>query len=109
AEYAKRRVFRQPTDAIRERERRLDDCDSRLKRAVAGRVQHARHQAEAQAARLASLSPLNVLARGYSLTRTQPNKHVVSSVKAVHPGDAVQIMVSDGTMTARIEDIQPNA
>src|SRR5262249_39679772 len=65
---AQRRCFRAPLDRVRDEERRVDDWGTRLHRAAAQRV--AEHQArlEALAGQLETLSPLNVLARGYSLT-----------------------------------------
>lgn len=102
-EVAQRRVLRQPLERLREHERKLDDWDGRLQRAILNVLHKARHRADAHAARLESLSPLNVLARGYSLTRTLPERHVVQKVADVKAGDRVEILVSDGSVKARVE------
>jgi exodeoxyribonuclease VII large subunit len=52
-----------------------------------------------QAAQLDSLSPLAVLARGYSITYNA-DKHVVTSAASVKPGDQLTIKVSDGEILA---------
>src|SRR5262249_20183289 len=67
---AKRRALRQPLQRLRDAERRLDDWSDRLQRAVRLRLLRSNQATESVAGRLESLSPLNVLARGYSLTRT---------------------------------------
>ena len=66
-ELANRRVFRLPLERIHDLERRLTigraACSGRRSSGCA-----VRERVVAAAARLESLSPLNVLARGYSLT-----------------------------------------
>jgi exodeoxyribonuclease VII large subunit len=106
---ARRRVFQRPLDRVRDRERKLDDWEGRLRRAMANCLHRARQHADARAARLHSLSPLNVLARGYSLTRTWPERHVVSSVANVRPGDSLEVLVQDGKLKTRVEEIEPAA
>jgi exodeoxyribonuclease VII large subunit len=105
---ASRRVLQNPREKIRDQERRLDDWEARLRRAMANFLHKARERADAQAARLHILSPLNVLARGYSLTRTLPERHLLSSVAQVHPGDELEILVHDGKLLARALEVEPN-
>ena len=103
---AQRRVFQRPLERVRDQERRLDEWDGRLRRALGHCLQKARQSADAHAARLESLSPLNVLARGYSLTRTWPDGSLVHSVRGVHAGAQIEVRVQDGTMKARVEEVQ---
>jgi exodeoxyribonuclease VII large subunit len=98
----KRRVFQFPLDRLRDQERRIDQWDERLQRAFQRRLQRAKQKLEAKAAQLESLSPLNVLARGYSLTRTTPEKDVVRSIQQVDVGDQVEIVVADGSIHAKV-------
>jgi exodeoxyribonuclease VII large subunit len=100
---AQRRAFCLPLERLHDRERDLDERADRLLRAMQQRVQLAQKSAEVLAAKLESLSPLNVLARGYSLTRTLPEQRVVKSIAQVQPGDTVELIVQDGRLTARIE------
>ena len=65
---ARRRVLRDPRSLIYDRSRRLDDLDQQAARAIHRRVTKSRETIAALAARLESLSPLAVLARGYSVT-----------------------------------------
>jgi exodeoxyribonuclease VII large subunit len=100
---AQRRVFRFPLERLHDRERRLDDWDMALQKRMQARVQFARQRLDAAAARLESLSPLNVLARGYSLTQTTPGKKVVRSIEQVAIGDKVEIMLADGQLQAKVQ------
>ncbi len=70
-ELAGRPCFRRPLERVHEERRRIDDWNERLQRAAQRRVEQLRERLKAEAARLENLSPLNVLARGYSLTRKE--------------------------------------
>jgi exodeoxyribonuclease VII large subunit len=103
---ADRRCFRAPLDRVREERVRLEGWDDRLARAARQRVEHGRERLGALAARLEALSPLNVLARGYSLTRTEDGV-VVRDPDQVRPGDRVVIQVQRGRLLGRVEECLP--
>lgn len=98
---AQRRVFREPLERIRDQERRLDDRHARLTRAMTHRLALAKKTIEHHALQLESLSPLKVLARGYSLT--QKDGHVLRSAAEVANGDLVETRLHEGTITSRVE------
>jgi exodeoxyribonuclease VII large subunit len=102
---ARRRCFRLPLERVRELERQLDETGDRLQRALRQRLAVVKERLEAQAARLASLSPLNVLARGYSLTRTEVGKTVVRSPAQLRPGDRLETLVQHGRVISRVEEL----
>jgi len=60
-----------------------------------------RHRFGVTAGRLDSLSPLAVLARGYSLTRT-PEGTIVRAARQVRPGDAVEVLLHEGRLDCRV-------
>ena len=103
----KRRVFQFPLERLHDQERRVDDWEERLQRAMQLRVQRAQQKLETAAAQLESLSPLNVLARGYSLTRTVPEREVIRSITQVKVGDAVEIVLADGSLRADVKGKEP--
>jgi exodeoxyribonuclease VII large subunit len=105
---ANRRCFRLPVDRIRDEERRLDDWSERLNRAVQQRLQQARRQVEAGAARLEDLSPLNVLARGYSLTRREKDQALLTGPEQVQPGDRLVTRLRHGQVVSRVEEVSPD-
>ena len=104
---AQRRVFRLPLERLRERERKLDELEERLRRARDQRLLVARQRTDAHAARLQALSPLNVLARGYSLTRTEDGRRLLHSAAQVQPGDRVEVLLADGRLVAGVERVLP--
>jgi exodeoxyribonuclease VII large subunit len=100
---ARRRCLRLPLERIRDEEQRLDDAADRLRRAVRQRLLAAQQRVEAAAGRLGTLSPLNVLARGYSLTRTADGA-VVRNPEQVRPGDRIRTTVEHGQILSRVEE-----
>lgn len=68
-------------------------------------MERLRLQLEAASARLESLSPLGILARGYSLTFKLPEKILVRRTSQVCPGDMVRIQLAEGQVKARIMEI----
>jgi exodeoxyribonuclease VII large subunit len=100
-EIARRPVFRRPLEAVRLRERRIDELEQRLHQAWRRRLELAKASIAVAAGRLESLSPLNVLARGYSLTRNEQGR-LVRSIRDVKVGDAIEVTVSDGPIRAEV-------
>jgi exodeoxyribonuclease VII large subunit len=100
------RVLRFPLERIRQHEQRLDEWADRLGRIQRQRLERSRERVQAYAARLETLSPLNVLGRGYSLTRKE-NQEIVRSAKQVHPGDRLVTLIHNGRITSRVEETSP--
>ncbi|HEV3263111.1 MAG TPA: exodeoxyribonuclease VII large subunit [Gemmataceae bacterium] len=109
ADLAGRRAFQLPLERVREREQLLDDWSQRLLRAKRQHLIRLRERVEAQAARLQALSPLNVLARGYSLSRREADQAVIRSPDQVRPGDLLVTHVQHGRIISRVESAQPAA
>jgi exodeoxyribonuclease VII large subunit len=100
---AGRRCFRLPLEQVRDLERQCDDMGERLQRAARQRLAHLQERLQAQAARLDSLSPLNVLGRGYSLTRREADQAVLRSPDQVQPGDLLITHLQHGRIRSRVE------
>ena len=82
---------------------RLENLQSRLLTALTRRRDRARYGLRTAVGRLDSLSPLGVLGRGYSLTRT-PTGEVVHSPAQVQIGDAIRVLLQRGSLDARVTD-----
>jgi exodeoxyribonuclease VII large subunit len=82
---------------------RLESLQSRLITSLTRRCDRARYGLRTAVGRLDSLSPLAVLGRGYSLTRT-PTGEVVQSPAQVHVGDAIRVLLHRGSLDARVTD-----
>jgi exodeoxyribonuclease VII large subunit len=106
---ALRRVLRVPLERIRDQERRLDEWGERLECSVHERLARVRERATFLASRLESLSPLNVLARGYSVTRKEVDQAVVRNPEQVQPGERLVTRVQHGIILSQVEAFQPQA
>jgi exodeoxyribonuclease VII large subunit len=98
-----RRPFRFPLERIHDFDQRLDGWLDRLVRSMSQQMAQARQRVQAKTAQLESLSPLNVLARGYSLTRRETDSTVVRDAKEVRPGDRIVTRVHNGIFISRVE------
>ena len=98
-------AFRRPLDKIRSREQRLDDLCQQLVRGAGHVLQFQRNRVEAVAARLESLSPLAVLARGYSITFKEPEGKILRDVKLIKAGELIRTRLSKGEFAARVEKV----
>ncbi|MEG0218010.1 MAG: exodeoxyribonuclease VII large subunit, partial [Raoultibacter sp.] len=58
-----------------------------------------------RASRLHDLSPLTILARGYSVTRAEDG-HIMKSVEAVSAGQHIRVNLSDGDLLCAVEQIE---
>ena len=91
-------------DALRERTR---TALARLHSAFERKNEGVRARLEDLATTLNSLSPLAVLGRGYSLTRTIPENAVVRDAATLRPGERVRLTFAQGEAQARVEEVTP--
>ena len=87
-------------DAEKARQR-LDAQRGRLPLALKHRTAEQRGRLGRLSAGLDALSPLKVLGRGYAIARR--GEDVVSSIAQAEPGDKLEVLVSDGTLSCVIE------
>ncbi|MEE9496074.1 MAG: exodeoxyribonuclease VII large subunit [Desulfobacterales bacterium] len=59
-------------------------------------------------ARLETLSPIAILERGYSITRTIPDLKVVRNPKSVSINQDLEVMVAKGSLTCRVKEKSEN-
>lgn len=102
---ASRRVMRKPFDRVHELMQRLDDQQCRAERAVKRRLLGLKRQLAAEAARLESLSPLAVLARGYSVTQLAGSAEPLRDAGGLKPGDLLRTRLHRGEATSRVESL----
>ena len=57
--------------------------------------------------RIRDLSPLSVLKRGYSITRTLPGKTIIKHASKVDKGEFVNIILAEGELDCRVEKTIP--
>jgi exodeoxyribonuclease VII large subunit len=102
-----RRPLKKPFDRIHDLSQQLEGWQSRCRRAINVCLDRTRQSAAALAAHLESLSPLAVLARGYSLTTRTTDRQPITDASTLAVGDAISTRFARGTALSRIEQIEP--
>jgi len=90
-----------PINRIREYYQRMDELTTRLAGFLKQRMEKSSLALAEKSARLNALSPLNILARGYSITYTGGGK-ILKSVKQVKTGEDILTKLADGEIKSRI-------
>ena len=80
----------------------LVDVSHRLKRALATRVERTESRLTALQGRLAALSPLGVLGRGYALVRDAETGAVLRTSAAAEVGQRLDVRLAQGSLTTRV-------
>lgn len=78
-------------------------CRIRMETAAKSILQLRRAKTEALESRICALNPKAVLNRGYSIVRSIPGETVILSTEQVETGQNVEVIVSRGAMTCRVE------
>ena len=92
---------RSPDRKLAQADHQLQQLQARMKQAMQQRLGSAKNNLAMQAGRLDSVSPLNVLARGYSITKSKQGK-VVKSASSVKSGDVLITELVDGTIESKV-------
>jgi exodeoxyribonuclease VII large subunit len=98
--------FRRPQEWIFQHSQRADELAERLHRASQLKLQQAREKLSHLASQLEALSPLAVLARGYSLTFTLPDRYLVRDAAILSPGMLIESRFARGSAISRVEKVE---
>jgi len=90
-------------DRVADSRFRLEALSDRADRAIKRVTDNRRHHLARLAASLEALSPLRVLARGYSLTTQVDGVGVVRKALDVRPGDRIMTRLNQGRLISRVE------
>lgn len=97
--------FQKPRLFLDEKRMRLLQALSALQAQEKNTLHGAREQLGSLAAKLHSLSPLAVLARGYTLAAA-PGGKTIGSVREIAEGDTLTVRFSDGTADCTVRTVQ---
>lgn len=101
-----RPVFKKPLDMIRQRQQYLDNLSKLLYSAGKNRFEMVKNRLSLAVSRLDTLSPLKILARGYSVSRTFPEESLIRSIKDIKSGDSLETVVQDGSILSKVTEIK---
>jgi exodeoxyribonuclease VII large subunit len=96
-------VFREPANAVRQYQQRIDELAYRLETNARRRLRDARANLDRDSASLAALSPLAVLERGYAIVFRAEDGRVVTDAGDVEPGRRVTARLHHGRIHAKVE------
>ena len=121
------RILRTPTEYLEDRRQQLDGTLERMTRAMGRRTVEAkavllrrqeripaawkaasekrRRDLGTMAARLDAMSPLKVLARGFSITERETGQ-AVRSAQELRPGDHIRIRLHEGAARATVDGVE---
>jgi len=100
AEQARALKHLSPEIQLAQARQRVDDLQGRAESALQHSLILRREQLGGLTGRLASVSPLGTLERGYAIVRHQETGAIVRSVEQVRSGDALDVRVADGEFEA---------
>lgn len=92
-----------PGRKLRERQQHLDELAVDLDRRFLDRLCRFREGLAQSSGRLAALSPLAVLERGYSITQRMPDEAIVKDADVLNTGDLVRVTFTRGKSLCRVE------
>ena len=95
-----------PRAAVQRENLRLERARERLRVAPALAVERKRAALEKSGAKLAALSPVQTLRRGYAIVRTESGDIIASSA-GVAAGVRVDVKLAEGGFGARVEEVTP--
>ena len=101
---ASSRVLKSPINYINDRRLQVDYVQHRLTAAFSETVQRKHRRFASLTAKLDAMSPLKVLARGYSMA-SDGQGTLLRSVKQIKPGDRLTVRFADGSAAAVVEEV----
>jgi exodeoxyribonuclease VII large subunit len=97
-------ALRKPAELLAQRAQHLDELWRRLNREVKVLLDTSGKALEASKSHLESLNPLNVLARGYSITTLKDSGTPLKDTSGLSPGQAIETVLSSGRIVSEVRD-----
>ena len=95
-------AMRAPMERVRQHQQRLDEVARRMPAAAGRELARLRERVDRDEERLGSLSPLNVLARGYSITTLAGSEAPLRSPDDAPPGSRIRSILHDGELESQM-------
>ena len=96
-------AFRQPFERLRRHEQRLDELTHRVLRVIGEATRRQHQRLDGISGKLDSLSPLNVLGRGYSITHSAKDGRVLRDASEVASKDKVVTRLMRGEFRSTVD------
>lgn len=102
----RRRMVHSTTAVMQRRQQRLDEAALRLGHRLEAAVATRKQDLRRVAAQVHALSPIAILDRGFSITRSASG-HVVRSAEEVEIGDALETLLAHDRILSHVSEKQP--
>jgi len=99
-------AMKQPFDRLNRWQQRLDELAQRLNLNITHALNTEREKLSGIAGKLESLSPLNVLKRGYAITTRLENSKPLRNIIDLSKGDKIKINLSKGSIISEILSVE---
>lgn len=93
-----------PVHTLNRYRERINELEKKLTLLIQVCYDRKKQEFAKTAALLDAVSPLSVLARGYSITRNAKNEKIIRSVYQVKEGDLLHIKLHDGQITSQVTE-----
>jgi exodeoxyribonuclease VII large subunit len=100
---AAQRPFRRPFDLVHDRSRRLDELTLHGNSAIRRLVRDHQGRVATLAGKIESLSPLAVMARGYTITQDASTGAVIRSATHLRVGQLIATRFAEGEAVSKVE------
>ncbi len=93
-----------PLNTVTGMQTRLVAWQRALNTEISRTIRAAHHSVATHVAMVAALSPLAIVQRGYSITRTLPGQSIVRRAESVKMGQHLEILLAHGKLTVSVTD-----
>jgi len=108
-DFDRRLFFSSPSDRINEQQGDLSQRNERLSQQIGMRIQLQQKMLEKWIAKLDALSPLAILARGYSIARRLSSMALIKEAGEMQRGEFFHLTLHRGALISRVEEVRPPA
>ncbi len=105
AALSRNRVLQSPLNYVEDRRMLLDHLSTRLQAAQQKTLHDKKQRFIHLTSALDAMSPMKVLARGYSMV-TDAHGTLVQRAQQLRPGESIRVVLRSGALSARVEQIQ---
>ena len=97
-----------PTHQLQEYVRRIQETQAVFVMRIRHSLEREERLLQVVAGRLQALSPLAVLARGYSITFSRPQGAIVTRAASLHAGDELETLLAQGRVVSAVRAVHPD-
>ncbi len=95
-----------PVGTLETLKARLEALDQRSRQRMNRHIEESRTRLTGDASMLAALNPLAILERGYSITRTVPDRRIVRDAETVKSDQSLEVLLGRGRLSVTVDTKQ---